>query len=501
MLLSSVKPAFAHGFGQRYDLPVPLSLWIAGGGAAVALSFVVLGLFMRGAASGRGYPRLNVLRWASARCLVDTRLLFAVRLFSAGLAAVIVAAGAFGNQTPTRNLAPTAIWVMWWIGLAYASALIGDVWAVVNPWSALFVWTEKLTGRGRRGSAALARYPAAAGMWPAIALFTGFAWTELVFTGRAVPAQLAGIALGYSALTWVAMLVFGRAVWLRHGDPFRGVFGLLARFAPTEIRVTNPDICASCEVDCRDRRGECINCGECFSRAPHSARELNLRPFGAGLLRGGRISSSMAVFVLLVLSTITFDGFTATPAWATIESALYARLASLGDARLTIIDTLGLVAVPTVFALVYGLFAAWTARAAGRGYAVRDVAPAFVLSLIPIAIAYHLAHYFTYVLIQGQLMIRLISDPFGFGWDLFGTASYRPDITIVGARLVWYGGVSAIVVGHIVAVYIAHVIALREFGDRRAALRSQYAMLVLMVGYTMVSLWIIAKPIVEGARG
>jgi hypothetical protein len=120
-----------------------------------------------------------------------------------------------------------------------------------------------------------------------------------------------------------------------------------------------------------------------------------------------------------------------------------------------------------------------------------------VLSLVPIAIAYHLAHYLTYLLIQGQLVIRLASDPFGFGWNLFGTARYRPDIGIVGARFAWYTAVGAIVPGHILAVYVAHVVALREYATRRAALRSQLPMLVLMVGYTRVSLWIIAQPIVE----
>ncbi len=103
----------------------------------------------------------------------------------------------------------------------------------------------------------------------------------------------------------------------------------------------------------------------------------------------------------------------------------------------------------------------------------------------------------TYLLIQGQLVIRLASDPFGLGWNLLGTARYRPDVGAVGARFAWYTAVVAIVLGHIIAVYIAHLIALREFSDRRRAVRSQLPMLVLMVGYTMVSLWIIAQPIVE----
>jgi hypothetical protein len=124
-------------------------------------------------------------------------------------------------------------------------------------------------------------------------------------------------------------------------------------------------------------------------------------------------------------------------------------------------------------------------------------ARAFVLTLVPIAIAYLVAHYLSYFLIQGQLLIRLASDPFGFEWNLFGTAHFRPDIGIVGARFMWYTSLIAIVLGHVAAVASAHFVALRRIEDPRLAMRSQIPMLVLMIAYTMVSLWIIAQPIVE----
>jgi hypothetical protein len=125
----------------------------------------------------------------------------------------------------------------------------------------------------------------------------------------------------------------------------------------------------------------------------------------------------------------------------------------------------------------------------------------FVFSLLPISIAYHIAHYFSYLFNGGQLIIPLLSDPFGFGWDLLGTTSYKPDIGLVGPILQWYVAVAAIIVGHVIAVYVAHLIALATFGDRRVALRSQLAILILMVGYTMLSLWILSQPIVETGSG
>ena len=485
--------AFAHGFGQRYDLPVPLWLWAAAAAAAVALSFAIIGLFVKASPGVRGYWRLNLLRFPLGRLLADRQIRLGARLVSVGLLILVLAASLAGDQSPTRNIAPTFIWVAWWVGFAYLSALVGNLWAFINPWAALFGWCEALFGSRR----AARRYPAGLGVWPAVGLFLAFAWVELIYTGRSIPAQLGHLIIGYSILTWPAMALFGRATWLRHGDPFATAFGVLARFAPTEIRVTNREACRRCEIPCAGRDGTCLNCGACFDRAVPTRREWNVRPFAAGLLNTDDVSPSMVVFVLLLLSTVTFDGFTATPAWSGLEGALYTVLAPLGEARLTIIDTLGLLAFPLLFGLVYLAFARWMAWMGDDQITTGTVARLFVLSLVPIAIAYHLAHYFTYLLIQGQLLIRLASDPFGFGWNLFGTARYRPDIGIVGARAVWYTAVVAIVLGHVIAVYVAHVVALREFRDRRAALRSQLPMLVLMVGYTVVSLWIIAQPIVE----
>jgi hypothetical protein len=485
--------ALAHGFGQRYDLPVPLWLWAAAAAAAVALSFAIIGLFVKASPGVRGYWRLNLLRSPLGRALASAPVRFATRLLSVGLLALVLVASLTGDQSPTRNIAPTFIWVAWWVGFAYLSALVGNLWAVVNPWAAIFGWAEALLGSRRPAR----RNPAELGVWPAVGLFAAFAWVELIYTGRSIPAQLGRLTVVYSALTWTGMALFGRATWLRHGDPFATAFGVLARFAPTEIRVTSREACQRCELPCAGPDGACQDCGECFDRAAPARREWNVRPFAAGLTNTRDVSSSMVVFVLLLLSTVTFDGFTATPAWAGLEGALYTALAPLGDARLTVIGTLGLVAFPLLFVLVYLAFARWMAWMGDDQLTTGTVARLFVLSLVPIAIAYHLAHYFTYLLIQGQLLIRLASDPLGFGWNFFGTARFRPDIGIVGARAVWYTAVAAIVLGHVIAVYVAHVVALREFRDRRAALRSQVPMLVLMVGYTIVSLWIIAQPIVE----
>jgi len=143
------------------------------------------------------------------------------------------------------------------------------------------------------------------------------------------------------------------------------------------------------------------------------------------------------------------------------------------------------------------MFSIAMAAASGRRLSTKAFAQSFAFTLVPIAIGYHLAHYLSFLLIQGQRVISLASDPFGFGWNLIGTAGYRINIGALGARFVWFAAVIAIVIGHIIAVYLAHVIALQKLKNRAPALRSQYPMLALMVTYTMISLWIIAQPVVE----
>jgi hypothetical protein len=144
-------PAGAHGFGQRYDLPLPLSLYLFGTAAAVILSFVVVGLFARHTPGGRGYPRIDLLAYPPGQWLGHPVLLALLKLIGAGVFILTVAAGFCGSQDPYRNIAPTLVWIVWWVGLATFSAFVGDLWAAVNPWRSLFDGAERvyrmLTGR------------------------------------------------------------------------------------------------------------------------------------------------------------------------------------------------------------------------------------------------------------------------------------------------------------------------------------------------------------------
>lgn len=491
------KPAFAHGFGERYDLPVPLWLYITGAGLTVAFSFVVIGAYLRGVSSARDYPIINLARSRLVGELVLPTVVPFLKLVAVLGFFLVVLSGLLGNQSPTKNLAPTTVWVIWWVGFAYVSALLGNLWALINPWQTIFEWSDNLFQRLRRGEQVSLHlnYPNWLASWPAVLLFTLFAWLELISDYAAQPKILAVLILIYSLITWMGMLLFGKEKWLRRGEFFSIIFYYLSCLAPMDGRlgankVTNPD---------RNIPYESVKFENDHKTTTLSCRPYNwyVRPPGSGLLNPRQSSHSEMVLILLFLSTVTFDGITATPFWNTILFSMYSQFQSIGSILVPIVNTIGLLLFPVVFIATYLLFATLMRLSSGSPISAITLARTFVYSLIPIAVAYHLAHFLSFLLIHGQLIISLVSDPLGLGWDLFGTADYIPNIGIINARIAWFLGVGSIVLGHIVAVYLAHFYAIQLFSGIRSSIRSQYPLLVLMVGYTMISLWILAQPIVE----
>jgi len=458
--------AAAHAFGVRYDLPLPLDYYLAGAGAVVLLSFVILALTLRsGAVAASWQLRLPPLPAGASRILGGGARLLGVLCFL-----LVLAAGLFGVQWPTQNIAPLIVWVLWWVGFLFLTAFVGNAWPLLNPWSALYRLVERPPPDGGGGAA-----PGPLGGWLATLLFFIFAWLELVSTLGESPRGLALAILLFSLGTWAGMATCGRDAWLTGADPFHRVFGLFGRFAP-------------------------------LGRGADGA--LVLRPPGAGLLGRHPAGLGQVAFVILVLATVTFDGLSETPLWAAVlewlasSTSLRPLLLWLADSGLDLLaaaKTAGLLATALLFFAAFGLVC-WMSARAGGGVATRQAMQAFALSFLPIAIAYHLAHYLSYLLLAGQLAVPLASDPLGFGWDLFGTRGEAIDIGVIGARTVWYVAVVAIVTGHVISVTLAHLEALRLFATPRRALFSQLPMLALMIAFTVCSLWILSQPIVQDAR-
>jgi hypothetical protein len=474
--------AFAHGLGQSTDLPIPLWLYLFGAAVVVLVSFVQISLFVGEGHTLRRYPRFDLLRLGPLRALLTSwPLLFSLRLLSVAIFLLVILSGLLGQQDTASNFAPTFVWIIWWVGFSFFTAFVGNIWPLVNPWKVLFEWADGLTRRlgVGKGLELHQPYPAALGVWPALVFYFVFVWTELIF-GAAIPFTLAIFVLYYSILTWAGMVVFGKETWLRRGEAFSVFFDLLGRFAPSEVRVVDPEICKDCTNTCKNVDGECVDCYECFAQARPENRQLNVRPWAVGLALPEWVPPGGLFFVIFVLAGIAFDTLLATPQWGELEYLT------------SIPKTLGLIALPLFYLAVYIGFVKLSQRLSGSHIPLRKLATTYVYSLVSIAIAYQAAHYYTYLLIQGQAIIALVSDPFGWGWNLFGTADYKINAGLVDANFVWYSQVALIVLGHVIAVYLAHVAALRLLGSPSIALRSQYPMLVLMIFYTVFSLWLLS---------
>jgi hypothetical protein len=285
----------------------------------------------------------------------------------------------------------------------------------------------------------------------------------MAWAGSDSPRGIATVIAAYAALTWAGMWAFGREAWLAHGEVFSLVFGTLARFSPMRIGLSERRI-----------------------------TEWHLRPYAVGLFERDPLDGSRIALVILILAAVTFDGFLETPAWAAIAEAIAPE-----DAHWP--RSAGLVFAPLFFGAIFLFFCRLIALGGGARASVppRRIAGLFVLTLVPIAIAYQFAHYLSFLVQASQYMVPLASDPFGWGWNLFRTVNDFVRVNVLDARFVWIASLVAIVAGHVAALYLAHSLSIREFRDRRAALRSQFPMLVLMVAYTMSSLWIVAQPIVS----
>ena len=459
-----------HTFGTVYNLPVPFWMYAYGAGAALVVSFLIVAYFA-------GVPKAaaSALRGDGARqfalCRIGPDWIAILRAMSIALLALAIVAGLIGVGDAYTNIDMTLFWVVFVLGCFYLTVLIGDYYALANPWLALCTLGERV-GLCRARLA----YPRALGYYPAFALYVAFIWIELF--ARTQPRSLAVVLLVYTAVNLAGAAAVGKDAWFRHGEFFAVMFRLAGKLAAVEYRA-DPE------------RG--------------GYRVLLRKPF-AGLIQGTAEHGSLLLFVLFMLSSTAFDGIHETLPWVTLFwKDIYPLLTAMIDRPyLFFVDFyyywqwLMLFLSPFVYLAIY-LFFVWLAKiAAGSATPVRTLALRFALSLVPIAFVYNVTHYYTLLASQGATMVRLVSDPFGFGWNLFGTAQALANPIVLDAGGVWHTQVALILIGHIIGVYLAHLEALRCFGDSRRAALSQLPMLVLMVLFTTAGLWILSLPIAAG---
>jgi hypothetical protein len=458
------EAALAHGIQGKRDLPIPE--WLFGWAAALVLlvSFVALAVLWPKPRleEDDGWRPLGRVGRALASRPVD----IACGTIGVLLLVLTVYSGLAGENIPRSNFAPTFVYVVFWVGLVVASVLLGDVFRAFNPWRAVgraVSWTSARLGSGEPSEPF--EYPERLGRWPAAAGLLGFTVLELALRSGDEPRTLGIAILIYSGLTWFCMSLYGVERWCDRGEGFSVYFGLLARLSVFE------------------RRGDVVGRRRFLSGLPR----IDVVPGTVGLLA-------------VVIGSTSFDGFTASKAWsenlALDLKDLFEGIGFGGEAAQQLAAGAGLVAA---CALIYGFYTLGIrgVRTVGGDLDVRRLSEAFVHSLVPIGVAYVMAHYVSLLLYEAQGIPALLSDPLAKGSDLLGWADVTIDYTWIGNETLWYFQVAFVILGHVLALTLAHDRALALYERASAAARSQYWMLGVMVGFTCLALWLLS----EAAQG
>jgi hypothetical protein len=448
----------------KQDLPIPQWLFAWGASLVLIVSFVALTLAWRSAVleDERWRP---APRWLAAAVVnpVTRALAGAFGVFVLG---VVVWSALEGSDVPPQNFAPTFVFATFWLGLVFVSVLLGDVFRAFNPWRAIaegFSWLFRLVAR--QDAPSPIAYPDRLGRWPAAVGLFGFLWFELIYSAGGTEGlntgELAIAVLVYSLVTLIAMALFGIEAWVSRGETFSVYFGMFATLSPIEVRD-----------------------GKLGFRRPLS-----------GSTNWAVLPGSVAI-VMVALGGTVFDGAQEGLLKEPIEW-VFEAVQDLGAdpsfAARFANSTFLLVAIGFVSG-VYWLGVRGMRTVRGVDMTVGELGRVFVHSFIPIVLAYLVAHYFTYFvwLEQGQFTY-LLTDPLGDGSNIFGISKDPIDYGVIGANAVWYVQVAALVIGHVTALALAHDKAVALYRDARAAARSQYWMLALMVGFTSLGLFLLSQ--------
>jgi hypothetical protein len=439
-------PALAHGIVQREQTPIPQWLFAWAAAAVLVISFFALAVLWP-------EPRLEAKRWRPIRGgrVIGGPVVQAVcGAIGVLLLVVTILAGYTATGTALQNWASVFILITFWVGLVFASILFGDVFRAFSPWRAI----------GRVLPSQNRPYPERLGRWPAAIWLLGFTWIELVSGYGDHPAKLVTAALVYTLITLAAQVRWGVEAWSRYGEAFAVYYSMFARLSIWETRD-----------------------GVVGIRRPLSG----LPPLDP--VRG------TVAFVTVMIGTVTFDGLSQGELWRNLSADIVDALGPLGIGPLTASKIAGTAGLLLCVGLIAGFYRLGVegARSVGGGLSFERLERGFIHSLVPIAAVYVAAHYFLFLVSEGQAIGYLVSDPFGQAWNLFGTASWGIDYGFFPDKDTWYVQVAFVVVGHVAALTLAHDRALVLYQDAKLAVRSQYWMLGVMVGFTSLALWLLAS--------
>jgi len=448
--LLAAGPAFAHASEQGFVLLLPTDIYIRFGVAAVALTILVL-TFLPAARTTGLFARKTIITFRQSGFETVTSLAGLTFLF------VLVMFGFVGPRDPLSNLLPLFIWTVWWIAFVVVQGLVADLWFWLNPWTGLYRLMQN--GFGLQPWFDL---PARLGVWPGVAAFLVFMAFALADLAPDDPSRLAIIVFDYWLYTFAGMMFFGGEIWLSRCECFTI---LLRQFAKL-----------------------CF-----FQRGPDG---LEITTPGSPLVQAKSLSISAGVFVLLILGSGTFDGLNETFWW--LGQIGVNPLAFPGRSAVVWQTLSGLVTANILLIVVFAitLYAGlWLADERTR---FREAFGRMVRAILPIALAYHAAHFLSALLVNGQYTLAAISDPWKKGADYLGLGDFRVTTGFFNSRdtveIIWLSQAGIIVAGHMLAILVSHAIAIDMFRTSKKATLSQLPMAAFMIVYTLIGLTLLASP-------
>ena len=467
LLVAVPASASAHFFVQSYSLPIPFWMYAWGATGALVLSFIAVGVFA-------SVPSLGLTHGQSSSMDMHARVpkkTLTVSYLALGLLVLCIVSGFAGPPSSIDNFNMTFFWIVFVLGVPYLTAFIGDFYTRVNPWEALVIVVERLAGHQFTGHL---KQPARWGHWPALILYFGFIYLELFehLLARGLSAWL----LAYSVVNIAGAWLFGRQAWFEQGEFFGVMLRLIGRMAPLT----------------------------------RSEGRFRLRMPFSGLLEDEPKDLGLVVFLLFMLSSTAFDGLHSTQSWVkfywyevnphlTSGWGLSPREQNTTSIVFyEIWQRLALAASPFIYLALFSAIVLAMNAIVRSALTVRELTCRFALCLVPIAFVYHVTHYFTLLFAQGGQIIRLVSDPLGVGWNLFGTGKWIIPPLMIEMGPLWHIQVGLILAGHVASVWVAHVMALNIFNTPRRAALSQLPMLALMMAFTAFGLWILSLPLQSG---
>ena len=473
----------AHALGSSFPLPVPLWLYLIGAAIAVGASFIVSVVVVKPPADLPRYPVRPLSDRVARVGGIGLRVIGLVWWYGA-----IAAGWLIGGIT---SLPAVLFWIGIWVGVPMVAAILGNPWPALSPFRTTYDVLDGLVQRatgGRRLDLGLSLPHLGRG--PAVIVLFVFLILELIWPDRLNPISLATLLTVYTGVTLVAMVLFGNVAWLRSFEIFEILNGWFGRVGPIGRRTQRTQLCADCSENCNP--DHCVDCAECMAAREGGDQRVELRWWVSGLTETPRAGSGDAAFILLALAGVTFDGLQETSLGGGVLTVLFPPLAeALSPLVASYLAPIAMLAgVFGVFMLAFSV-AAWLTRLIGEtagGSETRvslgRVAGTYAPTLLPIAAGYLVAHYLTLV-IQGLSWLPLL---------LIDPQALAPVLDFIPTAFIWYLSVGAIVAGHIAAVVLAHRLALRD--QARRPILAGLPLVVLMIGYTVLSLWIIAQPIV-----